>query len=45
MLFVTAPISIGYGVGSLAGQMQQNAFELLESNGHGDNPNLYNVTW
>jgi hypothetical protein len=39
------PVSIAYGVGSLTQTLQQNALNLMNDNGEGDNPNLYNVTW
>jgi RHS repeat-associated protein len=42
MLRMPLPISIGYGVGSTAGQIQQSAFKTLIQNGYGDNPGLFN---
>ena len=42
MLRMPLPVSIGYGVGSIASQMQQSAFKTLIDNGYGDNSELFN---
>jgi RHS repeat-associated protein len=43
MLRMPLQISIGYGIGSLMYITQQSAFNLLNSQGYGDNPMLYNT--
>lgn len=42
MLFMPLPMTIGYGTGSIAGQIQQIGFNKLIQNGYGDNPGLFN---
>jgi len=45
MLKMPPPISLGYGFGSMIGQIQQNAFDLLNDNERNNAPYLYNIPW